>query len=453
MKNFTDPLMRIFRESKPGQSLVEMALITPILLLMFLGVLEVGWALRGYLVLVNTNRETARYGVKNQVLDFSIKDPTTVGYNEVLSHTMVSLGYDLTDLQENPNLGLDFMNDPNGTLIMSHFVINTGLPCAKNATGSDPWPPYVFDPDNCDCSITDISDAQWYTDDDLVLHPDTPGYSYYAQTYGITQTNGTTVATRLNYQEESDKLVLENNQLNCTVLKTGNAGETSDNNLFVVETFYDQEQLVQAPLIANALTNPVSFYAHTAMRIVSSRDVESNDAIGPVCAPLPITFPTDLLDDPDNPTPNQAIDSFEGDGTGNFGWVNWDPDNNSNPYIIEELYNPLLAANDFEDALDPSDTSLNLYDYVSGSTGVNNSAGVQAGLEALVGSTVLLPVYDPDLTTGNGANKAYYIAHFARVTINKICLPSNQCGQDLGLNGSQKAIFATFLEYADDACE
>ena len=36
-----------------GQSLVEMAIIAPLLLLMFIGVLEVGWAIRGYVVLLN----------------------------------------------------------------------------------------------------------------------------------------------------------------------------------------------------------------------------------------------------------------------------------------------------------------------------------------------------------------------------------------------------------------
>jgi Flp pilus assembly protein TadG len=34
-------------EGGKGQSLVEMAIITPLLLLLFIGVLEVGWAIRG----------------------------------------------------------------------------------------------------------------------------------------------------------------------------------------------------------------------------------------------------------------------------------------------------------------------------------------------------------------------------------------------------------------------
>jgi Flp pilus assembly protein TadG len=56
-------LSEIKRKLKPtphGQSLVEMAFITPLLLLMFIGVLEVGWAIRGYIVLLNADREGTR---------------------------------------------------------------------------------------------------------------------------------------------------------------------------------------------------------------------------------------------------------------------------------------------------------------------------------------------------------------------------------------------------------
>jgi hypothetical protein len=44
-----------------GQSLVEMALALPVLLLMFLGLIELGLLLRAHLVVVNANREAARF--------------------------------------------------------------------------------------------------------------------------------------------------------------------------------------------------------------------------------------------------------------------------------------------------------------------------------------------------------------------------------------------------------
>ncbi|MBN1218571.1 MAG: pilus assembly protein, partial [Anaerolineae bacterium] len=39
-----------------GQSLVEMAIVTPLLIFLLLGVFEVGNAVRNYMVLVNVNR-------------------------------------------------------------------------------------------------------------------------------------------------------------------------------------------------------------------------------------------------------------------------------------------------------------------------------------------------------------------------------------------------------------
>ena len=54
-----------------GQSLVEMAIITPLLIFFMLGIFEVGWALRNYLVLVNVNREITRFAVRPGYLNFS----------------------------------------------------------------------------------------------------------------------------------------------------------------------------------------------------------------------------------------------------------------------------------------------------------------------------------------------------------------------------------------------
>ena len=45
------------RRRQGGQSVVELALTFPILLLFFVGLVEVGLVLRSYMVLVNANRE------------------------------------------------------------------------------------------------------------------------------------------------------------------------------------------------------------------------------------------------------------------------------------------------------------------------------------------------------------------------------------------------------------
>ncbi len=426
-----------------GQSLVEMAIAAPLLILMLIGVFEVGWAIRGYLVLSNVNRESVRYAVKAGTLDFSTRNPAIIGYDKVLSHTTASLSRQLP---------LEYLGDnPNSSVIMSHLVADTGYPCVRYQGGA-PRVPYEFDP-ACDCTVDDPNHPQWFTRDDLVLHPGLPGYAYYAQTYGLSRT------TRLgggNYQVAADKLKVENNRFNCTVLKTGSSGELSSNNMFIAEAFYDQPQIFGVPFISNRLTDPIPFYAHTAMRIVCARD-GCSDAVGPACEVYPITFHDGIFDNPANPLPGQAIDAFEGDGEGNFGWLNWNPGDNSNGYIIEELFNPRLATHDFVGLTpppglnpDPTNTRLNQGDWVSGSTGVSNSSGVQQQLANLEGKTIRVPIYNTASSTGS--NKGYHISHFALITINRVCLPSNQCGQNLNLNGSDKAIFATFVGYDDEAC-
>ena len=305
--------------NEKGQSLVETAIILPILLLLFLGVIEVGWAIRGYLVLVNVNRESVRYAVKNQVLSYAQKDPATVGYDKVLSHTIDSLANQLP---------LDFTASANTTVIMSHFVIDTGFPCVRYQ-GGDPVVPYEFDP-TCDCNEDDPNHPQWFARDDLIAHPGDPNYPHYLQVYGINQ------ETRLekgDYQAMADQLTLENNQLNCAILKTGTAGEISENNLFIAEAFYDQPQLLGVPFLSNKLTDPIPFYTHTAMRIVASRETDTSDTVGPTCEVYPITFHDGIFPDPDNPVSGQDIDAFQGSDPGNFGWMTWNPDPSHNRSI------------------------------------------------------------------------------------------------------------------------
>ena len=418
-----------------GQSLVEMAIAAPILIIMLIGVFEVGWAIRGYLVLANVNRESVRYGVKAGTLDFSDRNPATVGYNKVLSHTTASLAQQLP---------LEFLGDhPNTTVIMSHLVADTGFPCVRYQ-GGKPKVPYEFDP-ACDCNVDDPNAPQWFTRDDLVLYPGLPGYDYYAQTYGLSRT------TRLgggNYQVEADKLKLENNRFNCTVLKTGSTNELSANNVFIAEAFYDQPQLFGVPFISNRLTDPIPFYAHTVMRITCSRE-GCPDAIGPTCEVYPITFHDGIFGNPPSPQPGQNIDAFQGSGTGQFGWLTWDPDPNQNDanYAYEELLNPRLSVHDFVDVNDPSDTSLSLGDDVSSGPGVMTSDDVDDALEALVGRTIRVPIYHNG--GGTGQNTYYTVSHFALITINQVCLPRNGC---LGVSGNDKRINATFVGFDDEAC-
>jgi Flp pilus assembly protein TadG len=427
-------LTQKLKDRQHGQSLVETVLILPILILMFFGVIEVGWALRGYLALVGTNREAVRFAVKNQVLDFSSTDPAAIGYEEVLSHTLDTLGTP-------PQLPLDFSGGPetNATIIMSHLVVDTGFPCVEYL-GGQPILPYDFDEANCDCVNGDPSDPDgdgtpWFSRDDLVLHPAMPTHAHYAQTYGIAET---TRVGKGSYQTEAQKLILDDNQLNCTVLQTGTLGERTANNMFIVEMFYDQPQLLGVPLISNQLTNPIPLYTHTAMRIVTSREADTHDTIGPVCELFPIAFDKQLFvdlgvtTDPDVVTDTVDITLFEnGPGNDDFDWVSWNPtQNGNNNYLQESLDNPRLAINDFTD-LSNGDTVLSTNE--PDSVALHSAAAgapIDNRLAGLKDRTIQVPVFD-------GANN---IDHVAELQINQVITATRQ-------------IDAKFLGYNDQACQ
>ena len=66
------------QRTERGQGLLEMAVILPVLLILMLGVVEVGYALRSYLIVVNANREGCRYAARGRFDDTSIFERVVV---------------------------------------------------------------------------------------------------------------------------------------------------------------------------------------------------------------------------------------------------------------------------------------------------------------------------------------------------------------------------------------
>ncbi len=58
--------MRSEKHSKRGQGIVEFTLVLPILLMLLIGVAEVGYALRNYILVVNACREGARLAARGE---------------------------------------------------------------------------------------------------------------------------------------------------------------------------------------------------------------------------------------------------------------------------------------------------------------------------------------------------------------------------------------------------
>lgn len=212
---------RLKRDRVSGQSLVEMAVIAPLLLLMFIGVFEVGWALRGYLVLLNASREGARFAARGRYLDFSQTTYESVGYPLVLDHISGTIS---------GQLDIDFTSDQsNATLIMSHYLIDTGDPAVLT--------------------------------DDLIITPrEVPAYQV---SYGKPFTS------LVDVDQLASELITENIQFNTQLQQMDSAAPPSINSVIVIELYYEQPQLLGVPIISNQFTDPIPLYAQTKMRITS----------------------------------------------------------------------------------------------------------------------------------------------------------------------------------------
>jgi len=419
--------------SAKGQSLVEMAIITPLLLLLFLGVLEVGWAIRGYIVLLNADREATRFAARGQYLDFSQSERENIGYDYVLGHTMDSLSQ---------QLAFDVISDePNGTLIVSHYLVDTGKPCADPPCNDDCAADKHNKNGGCDCTTSDRREPD-YPYDDLVLYPGTSGYDHFAALYGITRTS------RIDTSQLIAQLKDQNDAFNCALNLKDPSVPWSANSVVVVEAYYDQPQLLGVPIISNRFTDPVPLYVQTAMRISADRGSGGGEAQGLGCPLLPIALHTKTLEGREV---GDYLDNIRnGTGDGNFGWLTWTADTDavssgadSEEYLAEELQNPRLSMNDYKEPehKDADDTVINKYDWVWGLTGNVRSDAVREQLDDLIakGQTHRVPVWDTADDTGQ--NATYHIVGFALVKL-----------ELHDLTGSDKVIEATFMGWDNDAC-
>lgn len=362
--------------TRKGQSLVEMAIIAPILLIMFIGVLEVGWAVRNFVVAQNATREAARFAARGRYLDFSEIDPAQIGYSSVITHELTSIS---------GQLPLD-VADPataNGTIIVSHVLVDTGE-CGGG------------------------------TEDDLILTPVTPGYGHFTATYGQPQ------ASRVEFAALAEEMRVENEAFNCQ-LAARSPGQyiPSVNSVIVVETFYGHHLLVGTPFLSPFLADEddlIWLYTRTTMRIAADARGQVPSA-GEGCEVLPIAVHASTVDglQPGDPTG----DIFNGAGEGNFGWLSWNPwpGSDSQDYLLEELQNPRLSHNSFEDAKDPTDTSLNAGDWAWGSTGVVNSDAIRDELNRIVTNNIIIRIPVWDISDGEGSNLSYHIDRFIKVRL------------------------------------
>jgi len=421
MNNYIIRLKRSLRFDQPhpehGQSLVEMAVVLPLLLLMLLGVFEVGWAVRGYLTLVNVNREITRFAARGVYLDFEStamsststcvddvqNDPFGIGYCKVISHAALSLA---------GQLPMDFVNETgNSSVIITYYEVTprSGFNCLGDTTCS-----------NFDCTrFTNKSHASGYilgTDLADVKYPrlsvaGRPGLagsanipSYYDTSFNITNTTAVTkfhyhrggpYFSRINPKDRQEEVRGEVNKLNCQLTQKGLP--TVGDNLVIVETTYNQNQLVGLPLVTRFVPNPVPLYSHTAMRV--STDLRKSDTSDTACELYPMMIPFSAFTGGVRQGQDITLTRDNNvDVPGNFGFLAWNSTDSANAGNLMSSFNdPTRATTQFKDYTDHTDNILNVGDWIQADTGNygNSIAGPNPGMDDMLSrGKLIFPVWD-----------------------------------------------------------
>jgi hypothetical protein len=361
-KQIADRVLAMTRCTRRGQSLVELAITLPLLLLMLLGVFEVGWALRGYLTLVNGNREAARFATRGVYLDFNEKaDSKQVGYETVVTHTVETLASQLNAMNF-----LDINPDDNASMIITYYSVSPiefGCPGdeADEGTCAEFECQNFLDwENNLDAfvdagthdDIRNNNDVEPYIDSlntveyPLLVTPagyddgsyDVPAFydtkidkdtedgldDYYEAVPAYHYHTGGPYFSRFDPAEQVAEFVAQNNQLNCERVKKGLPED--ELGVVVVENFYQQPLLVGLPFVTAFIGDDIPMYTHTAMRINPAvREQADADSCG--LYPLMIPFSTIADVARSQRYGQEVIVPLDNDGTGipgSFSWLAWD---------------------------------------------------------------------------------------------------------------------------------
>lgn len=216
-----------------GQGLVETAVVTPILILLLIGVFEVGWALRTYMVLANANREAARFAVRPGYLDLHIEQPD---YLAVYNHALKSIAEQVPFTET-------------GVMRVSVWSIDAQEVCDPEHLAT------------CDCEQA-VSTP--YSPTIVLSHLDIPTYTW---VYPYTSTQ----ESRIEATDYISRQVSFERRWVCESSRKDVVYVPHSNIIITVEMWYRHPQLFGFPLISNPLTDPMPMYMHTAMRQITSR--------------------------------------------------------------------------------------------------------------------------------------------------------------------------------------
>ncbi|MBN1937842.1 MAG: pilus assembly protein [Anaerolineae bacterium] len=207
---------RRFKKRERGQSLVELALILPVLILLFLGLIELGLALRAYLVVVNANREAARFAARGTNPDEDVARRVIMAFSGQLPARTIGA-------------------DPNTGIVVTRLHVRY-LP---DGTYESSWdqPVYVTGTLQTGDPVLDAKIR-----DNILMDP----------------------------QEELERLEAWTKEINEGLKKEEGATAVSHTRV-VVEVLYLHPQYLHAPIFEWIFPDPMALYSKTDMREGSGR--------------------------------------------------------------------------------------------------------------------------------------------------------------------------------------
>lgn len=207
------------RRTERGQGILELVVMLPVLLILLFGVVEIGYALRNYLVVVNADREGCRFAARGRFSD------ARVGERVVSAGGVVSLGDPPTDVSF---LRTDIdSTDPNTGIIVTQIGM--------------------------DDSGAVITYTKWYSG----VVPNGAGG---VQAIG----DGDSRVTQAQIEARHTDVTV-----NINDMREAAEYERMDNHIVVVEVFFMHHPLWNSPFVP--LPDPWMMYGQTEMRVITER--------------------------------------------------------------------------------------------------------------------------------------------------------------------------------------
>jgi hypothetical protein len=195
-----------------GQSLVEMAFALPVLLIMLLGMVELGLLLRAHLVVVNANREATRYAARGTHTD-----------EDIAIRAFVSFAGQLPAQLDG--------DDANVKIIVSRFYV----PADGDPDDVYAWPQYITGTLGAEIEEAGGADSQ------------------------------------VDLETYLEELRLETIKFNEDLLDSEPDATPTSQDVVLVEIFHRHAEVLHAPIVDLFFPDQMIVYSKTVMRVSRSR--------------------------------------------------------------------------------------------------------------------------------------------------------------------------------------